>query len=84
LSISLISDDEIPMCLLAKLVRVYEDILIDLVGCKTMHEGKCFLYFYKHDIVHIEQIILKNLNLYVENLIGHFSRVANVCNIEFA
>jgi len=22
-----------------------------------MHEGKCFLYFNKHDIVHIEQII---------------------------
>ncbi len=65
LSISLISDDEMPMCLLAKLVRVYEDIIFDLVGGKTMHEGKCFLYFNKHDIVHIEQIIFKFPNLLI-------------------
>jgi hypothetical protein len=28
-----------------------------------MHEGNCFLYFYKYDIVHIDQIILIYSNL---------------------
>ncbi|MBK8516684.1 MAG: hypothetical protein IPL55_10505 [Saprospiraceae bacterium] len=52
-----------------------EGISIILVGGKTMCEGKCFLYFYNYDFVHIDWYFQKNLAIYQKKITLFTNRI---------